>query len=571
MFASPWTACKPLFMIAALTALLCSRSGFAAEPKAPPPHKPSQKWALLIGVNDYAYINKLKYCGADMEALRGRLIEAGFPENHVYLLSDKAKDSKYQPNKTNIETQIDLVTKLVGKDDVLVLAFAGHGVHLSDVDYICPVDAKLDESKSSLVSLDTVYERVRKSPAALKIMLVDACRDDPTPGGKRSAADTAEENRKFAKRLENIPQGIVLLNSCSPGESSMEDAKLSHGVFTYFLLEGLAGKADANGDGVVTLSELAEYVGDQTKNHVASQWAYLQRPYLKGDLSLDALRFDIGRVTLKSLTNSIGMKLALIPAGEFLMGSPESEPQRADDEEQHRVRITKSFYMGAYNVTKGEFARFATEEKYKTQAEKGEEGNGGWGYDPKTDKSEWKPTYNWLNPGFTQGDNHPVVVVTWNDANAFCEWLSRKEGKTYRLPTEAEWEYACRAGTTTPFHLGKSLNGGQENFRGDVPYNTTVKGPFLKHTTPVGIYKPNAFGLYDMHGNVRAWCSDLYSKDYYGRSPVDDPHGPPTGDLTVIRGGGFCLTPPEGRSATRTRCGGAYREHALGIRVVMQQ
>ncbi len=341
---------------AAMLVALASLARPAAAADAPTTHKPSQKWALTIGVNDYAYINKLKYCGADMDALRGRLIEAGFPKNHVYLLSDNGKDTKYHPNKTNIEAQIDLVTKLVGKDDVLVLAFAGHGVHLGDVDYICPVDARLDDSKSSLVSLDSVYERVRKSPAALKIMLVDACRDDPTPGGKRSAADTAEENRKFAKRLEKTPQGIVLLNSCSPGESSMEDAKLSHGVFTYFLLEGLAGKADANGDGVVTLAELAEYVGDQTKNHVAGQWASLQRPYLKGDLSLDAMRFDIGRIGPKvlprKLFNSLGQEFALIPAGEFMMGNEESvddvlkvfpyaNPGMVEDAaKQHKVRIT---------------------------------------------------------------------------------------------------------------------------------------------------------------------------------------------------------------------------------------
>ena len=167
------------------------------------------------------------------------------------------------------------------------------------------------------------------------------------------------------------------------------------------------------------------------------------------------------------ITNSIGMKLELIPAGDFLMGGTESaehlvkafaayqrQPDFFKDEyPRHRVRITRPFYLGKYEVTVGQFRRFTDDTGYKTEAER--DGTGGWGYNPKTAKCEGRdPKYNWRNPGFPQTDDHPVLNVTWNDAVAFCRWLSHKEKEDYRLPTEAEWEYAARAGTTTRYCNG---------------------------------------------------------------------------------------------------------------------
>ncbi len=166
----------------------------------------------------------------------------------------------------------------------------------------------------------------------------------------------------------------------------------------------------------------------------------------------------------KPITNSIGMKLVLIPAGTFLMGSPdEDKDARGDETPPHPVRITRPFYLGATEVTRGQFRRFVDDAGYQTEAEK--DGKGGLGWNEETKKFEQNPRYTWQNPGFEQTDEHPVVNVTWNDAVAFAQWLSRKEGKTYRLPTEAEWEYACRAGTTTRFSNGddarRSSGGGQ--------------------------------------------------------------------------------------------------------------
>jgi sulfatase modifying factor 1 len=236
----------------------------------------------------------------------------------------------------------------------------------------------------------------------------------------------------------------------------------------------------------------------------------------------------------KQFRNSIGMQFALIPAGEFQMGSPQSETHRDNDESQHRVRITKPFYLGVYEVTQAEYEKVMG-----------------------------------TNPSDFNGATLPVENVSWEDATAFCRKLSEKEGKTYRLPTEAEWEYACRAGTTTPFSFASGLNGTQANCDGNYPYGTETKGPYKEQTVPVGSYAPNAFGLYDMHGNVWEWCQDWYDKDYYQGWPTDDPQGPPTASYRVYRGGGWCNYLRRCRAAYRDWCSPSYLHDSLGFRVAL--
>ena len=269
-------------------------------------------------------------------------------------------------------------------------------------------------------------------------------------------------------------------------------------------------------------------------------------------------------------TNSLGMKLALIPAGEFLIGSPESEKLRDKNEHQHRVRITRPFYMGVYDVTLGDFLTFYHASGYKTEAET--DGKGGWGYD-SAGKVEKKPEYTFWNWGKKQTDDHPVVNVSWNDAQSYCAWLSKKEGKTYRLPTEAEWEYACRAGTTTVFHYGDLLSSNDANFNGNFPYGDAAKGPYVGNTTSVGSYRPNAFGLYDMHGNVCQWCQDWSDMDYYGNSPTDDPQGPAARHVRVrvLRGGGWNYYAVDCRSARRLAGEPSDRLYFFGFRVVCER
>ena len=271
-----------------------------------------------------------------------------------------------------------------------------------------------------------------------------------------------------------------------------------------------------------------------------------------------------GAKDAKNVTNTIGMKLNLIPAGEFVMGSPEAESKPtnaiAGSEQQHRVKITKPFYIGVYPVTRGQFGKFVSAVKYQTEPET--DGHGAWGRD-RGDRSlmgGMRPEFNWRNPGLIgnqQTDEHPVVSVTWNDAVAFCDWLSKTENKKYRLPTEAEWEYACRAGTKTAYNFGDALNGTQANCNGNSPFpgSVTPKGPFVQVTTKVGSYKPNAWGLFDMHGNAAQWCADWFDSKYYANSPLEDPSGPtnanPFAISRVVRGGGYCNPASDCRSAHR--------------------
>jgi formylglycine-generating enzyme required for sulfatase activity/serine/threonine protein kinase len=279
----------------------------------------------------------------------------------------------------------------------------------------------------------------------------------------------------------------------------------------------------------------------------------------------------------KLIANSIGIKLRLIPAGIFLMGSTdEDKDAKGDETPRHSVRITRPFYLGATEVTVGQFRRFVDDTGYQTEAQK--DGKGGLGWNDETKKFGQNARYTWQNPGFKQTDEHPVVNVSWNDAVAFTRWLSGKEGKSYRLPTEAEWEYACRAGTQTRFSNGDQLRGVVEV--GNAKDRTaTEKQPSwgttiaardgYVYSAPVGRFQPNSFGSYDMHGNAEEWCSDGYDADYYHQSPVDDPPGASRVSDKVIRGGAWYNIPANTRSAGRWHWPPDARVNWLGFRVAL--
>ena len=254
------------------------------------------------------------------------------------------------------------------------------------------------------------------------------------------------------------------------------------------------------------------------------------------------------------ITNSIGMKLVRVPAGKFRMGSPRGEAERDAQESLHEVAITKPFFMGTYEVTQAEFA--------KVMGEK---------------------THAVFNSGNGGGPDHPMENVLWVEADEFCKNLSAREdekraGRKYRLPTEAEWEYACRAGTKTAFHFGESLSSIQANCNGTDPYGGAEKGPYLRKTAKVDSYPPNAFGLFDMHGNVSEWCADWYDPDYYTSSPEENPLGPPVGVLpddfgnfyVVVRGGSWLDDARACRSAYRQRAMHRNRYWLIGFRVVSE-
>jgi len=222
------------------------------------------------------------------------------------------------------------------------------------------------------------------------------------------------------------------------------------------------------------------------------------------------------------IANSIGMKLTLIPAGEFMMGSSDSDDDVPPWEKpQHKVRITKPYYVGVYEVTQGEYETVMGE-----------------------------------NPSYFEGAGNPVEQVSWYDTVEFCKKLSAMEGKTYRLPTEAEWEYACHAGTATRYSFGDDAGSVERYANCD-----------SNKTYAVGMKRPNAWGLYDTHGNVWECCKDRWAEDYYAISPTEDPPGPETGPLRVIRGGGWKDPARDCRAATRSGFVSAGRLQHMGFRV----
>jgi uncharacterized protein (TIGR02996 family) len=260
------------------------------------------------------------------------------------------------------------------------------------------------------------------------------------------------------------------------------------------------------------------------------------------------------RPVVPEVVNAIGMRLALIPPGRFRMGSPSSETHRREYEGPlHEVEITRPFYLGVFPVTQAQWqAVMGSNPSYFSATGDGK-----------------------VQVKGMDTSSFPVETVSWEDAHVFLERLSAlpeevKSGRRYRLPTEAEWEYCCRSGasSSTAFHFGDSLTFTQANFNGQEPYGAAEKGPLPGRTCLVGSYRPNALGLYDMHGNVWEWCLDWVDERYYGACPAQDPPGPSHGSYRVLRGGGWWYDGRYCRSAFRGLNSPEHRHHDSGLRVV---
>ena len=236
--------------------------------------------------------------------------------------------------------------------------------------------------------------------------------------------------------------------------------------------------------------------------------------------------------------NSIGMRFVLIPAGKFTMGSPPTEDSREDDETAHEVTLTKAYYVQTTELTNRQYRKFKADHHCLEQL-------AGYSID---------------------GDEQPVNQISWNDAVAFVGWLNGQQpGHGYRLPTEAEWERACRAGTSTPYWWGASITPDRAYYEMKVdPIDRSARVT----TVPVGTFPVSPWGLYEIHGNVREWCADWYDDLDYPVGPATDPLGPPPGDSHVVRGGGDGDSPHMLRAAFRIGLGGDDESRSyIGVRV----
>ena len=554
-----------------------------------------RRYALVVGVQDYkgTALGSLRYCDNDAAGLAEVLGQRGYRVTLMTRPEYKARDrDDLLPTADNIRDNLQALLRNRKPADTVLVAFAGHGEQLKKDGkmYFLPAKCDLDRPET-LIGLDEVYALLKDNPAGGKALIVDACRNDPLAGRGGGSEKLESVTRP---ELPEPPGGTVALFSCSKDQVAYESDALKHGFLFHFVIEGLEGKAANKKDGRITWLGLAKHVDDELPDAVVGEHGpkAVQTPEARGEVrGLVLARMDAGAgptqppqsedkpkppvtkeekpVTKEDkpeeeITNTIGMKVKLIKAGTFLMGSPKDEEGRDVNEgPQHTAPIPRAFYMGVYPVTCGQFAAFVQDAGYQTEAEK--TGAGAIGFNALTGQWVPNPEYTWRRPGFSQGEDHPVVNVSWNDAQAFCAWLGRKEGMVYKLPTEAEWEYACRAGTTTRFWCGDT----DASLEGKVNIaDATLKGMLAPDagkdwtfapwddgyafTSPVGHFQANPWGLYDMVGNVKQWCADGYPLYTDGR---------------VLRGSSWVDGPRLCRSAQRDGHGATVRGVNVGFRV----
>lgn len=568
------------------------------------------RFALLIGINKYRNLGRLNTCGADARELARVLIErAGFPEDQVILMTDDADRPQNLPTMGNLLNRFEQISILPRADDAVLVFFSGHGVTVEGEGFLVPADG----SQRNAIPLKSVKSMLEKCEAKAKLLVLDCCHAGSASKGVSSIAPT------LVKKGANL----AMLLSSGAGQSSYMTEDETHSIFTRYLLHGLSGAADKSKDNSITVKELHGYLRLQMM-----KWCFksgkTQVPVVYPDPAPDTVLALVPKPTgrpgssehppqasllpktlraayvvpVKSIDQygnpvakgiglktrfpaeiwhrKTGMEFILVEPGAFPMGSKlparevaakygGKEDYFTDDHPQHEVTLTRPFYLGKYEVTFAQFSQFVASTGYKTDAER-DEGAYVW------TGTDWqkRPGMCWREPGFEQTPRHPVACLSWDDAGAFCEWSGME------LPTEAEWEYACRADSRTVFPWGDEATGaaGQAN----VADETTVKRSFgwetfrevsdgYPYAAPVGSFRPNQWGLYDMVGNVFEWCRDWYGSDYYEQSEARDPQGPPKGEYRVLRGGSWFGYPGAARSPNRDRDHPKGRNSIYGCRV----
>ena len=590
---------RKLLTLAAIALLLVSLAmwvpkEFALQAQSAPA---ARKLAFLVGVKEYEHsgLKSLDFPERDVDEFAKTLRRSGFT---VVLLTtaEGQTTSAMMPTAANIQTQLEKLIAKVSRRDMILVGLAGHGIQPlgSDSAYFCPQDANPSiavgvanqpstvKFPTTLLGIDDLLLKLDESGIGRKLVLMDACRNDPGVRGRRGIDRV---------KVSALPQETGVLLSCSPGQFAFEHKSFGggHGAFFHHVIEGLNGKANDLEEGGVTWESLVKYVSKRVPATVKQQYGSdggEQRPNLIANLSVDGLllaRNSSARVTdtpvspparpTTSLSpkpseetlvagakageewaaNCLEMKFCWCPSGTFLMGSPKDELDRQDDETQVYVKLTKGFWLAKHEVTQGE-----------------------WRLLMRSTVAEQRDLVDKTYPLPREGDEFPMYYVNSLEASQFCEKLTKQEraagrlpmGWTYNLPTEAQWEYGCRAGTTTATAFGSRLDSTQANFNGNYPYNGAAKGVHKDAPVVVGGYAPNNWMLYDMHGNVCEWCSDYYSEKLPGGS---DPAMLLKSSDRVYRGGNWSNFGGLCRAAFRVNASSELRSDNLGFRVAAVQ
>lgn len=535
--------------------------------------------------------------------------------------------------RRDMNVKLSTFANSIDPGDEVIFFFAGHGVRIEGLNYLLPSDIPSIDSasegllKSEAVRVDEITDRFRKKGARLSILVLDACRTNPY---EKSNGRSIGGTRGLAAM--DPPEGTLVLFSAGAGQQALDrlsdDDKNPNSVFTRTFLplvrkEGIElsrlsrlVKAKVRDlartiDHTQTPAVYNEVIGDvflsgkgaakprPVKKEVAkgadeTLWRTVQTSKKASDFEFYLSKFPKGKYAavaelkikhLKETQVAIGIysdkknitrsyvpgetfkdcddcpEMVVVPPGSFMMGSPESEKKRETNEGPvHKVTIAKKFAVGKFEITRAQFATFVNETGYDF-------GNHCWTLEKEKFRNRKERSYK--NPGFSQDDTHPVVCVNWYDAKAYIKWLIRNTGKSYRLLTEAEWEYIARANTQTPFFWGNSLSTNQANYDGNHTYNGSL-GINRKKTVSVNSFGANNFGLFNVHGNIYEWVEDCWHENYE-EAPSNGKAWVKGGDCTkhVLRGGSFSDVAYTLRSASRFHANKKKRVNDFGIRIAV--
>ena len=485
-----------------------------------------RRLALVVGNAEYAEeAAKLTNPVRDARAMAAMLADLGF-----------AVTRRENANIEEMDEAVDAFIRRVRSGDTAVFYYAGHGIELDGENYLLPVNFSSSytpaRAKRRSTSATEVQALMEEAGAEVRIVILDACRDNPFEG-----------TRTFGRGglAAMAPRGGLVAFAAESGARASDNRGQANGLYTQHLLEALerpgvpANVLFSQVQGAVRAAsggrQIPAYYDAGAGNFVFRRGVDPPPPpppdpdpvptYVAGEVFRDC---------------AVCPEMVVIPAGTFRMGSPAREEGRYDDEGPQHLVTLRSFAMGVKEVTFDEWDACVR-------------GGGCDGYLPDDE-------------GWGRG-SRPVINVSWEDAQAYVGWLSESTGAAYRLPSESEWEYAARGGTTTPFHTGATISTDQANYNGNY-----VRGRYRGRTTPVGTFAPNMFGLYDVHGNVWEWVEDCWHDNYRG-APSDGKAWERRGycGRGVLRGGSWIISPRNLRSANRQRNSTERRGAYAGFRV----
>jgi formylglycine-generating enzyme required for sulfatase activity len=556
----------------------------------------AKRMALVVGNSNYRNTTVLVNPANDARLMDKVLRESGF-EVTLVLDADQPKLKR---------AMLEFGRELRKGVDASLFYYAGHGVQVNGENYLVPVDAALeneDEVDLQAIAVNAFLQTMESASSPVNIVVLDACRNNPfsrafrgsggglapvnAPRGSFIAYATAPGAVAADGEGGNSPYTIALASVINSPGMKLEDVfkktrekvlmstnekqvpwETSSITGDFFFKGSLAPNVSGtvvnpaaeewtivqHSTSIAVLEAFRDkYIGEPLYSILAKEKLALLLPEKHTELDCIGVSSSI-RGQESCLKTGDGFSdcdgcptMVVVPAGKFVMGSPPEEKDReADEGPQSNQIIRSAFAVGKFEVTRGQFDEFVTDANHAV-------GFSCWIWSG----TEWIefPGRSFRNTGFAQTDSHPASCISWDDAQAYVKWLSKKSGVKYRLLREYEWEYVSRAGTTTAFHTGSVITTAQANF------NSEKSG-----TTVAANFSSNSFGLFDLAGNVGEWTQDCYDPKYKAAGVVDTAHNK-NGCKRVVRGGGWNSLPKDIRSANRDRDAAGVRESALGFRL----